>query len=1112
MGVSTAPEQHRRGRRCRWEPLDVEAVAPAASVAVMAPALTEGGPQKPDDLLTPLPASGFLSPEQAAQVCQNREVLAKFVVSANVQPTKIDEQCLRGISKELIRDVINSKYSNGLDSLSMFANGSDLITRERKNHNDEAKELDYEEEALVEEDFRTEECPVMPDSSEPESSDIIMSEPSSNAQNDEMGFLKASEDVPMGGVSLPTDKDLARIMEFNPELPTNVGDIGNVVGDIVGQNVEDILQVISSIEGGETPMVTGDAILPSGSTESGVTPGVEMFPMSESFSSFERDLLNDVNDVMNLVNENINMNENMGESSEAQRDINLRIQQESVEEKHFEVERRCAFLLRRLRKLQTRIIGRHIAEENTGVLELAHHSVKKYFLQELSNISPKGTTPKNFPEIGGTLDAFLQKIEKSCVAQSNSVNRQRVCCRYFGGGSRDNALGGSSSSSSGSNTTRHPLFGTAQVKIDGEEVENVAGSLATQLHTVESNLDSDCTASSSGGESCDEMQTFNNPHQQQLPISKRAAWRYAQDRAGVAARWMWLQAQISDLEYKIRQHNDLQCYTRANKGCVVLDNPETVNGYSGVLPGSTGRYNSLENEPSASRTRPFVSEVYKKRKLLRVEGLHEVSKRAARASTIRCDCDRTLASCALCTGRTDPMQPQEPLDQLSIPERIALVDPCYHPVLSFPDEVTHSTHFDAIMKSVDWQQKMLRGSVRMSRVKDNKEPIERRKQQNKLPEHKTKYTTKIKKSSSSLLTARIKRKMLKGKRLILAPGKHLQGLNKKRVNKVSQQAEDDEDVSAQSSSSKHSSPVPSPLQQPTTTEKVLPKEKSSNSHIRLRQNSYDIDNIVIPYSVAASTRLEKLQYKEILTPKWRLCEESTKADVKNGVMHRPSQDSDVEDVSDEAVALRHERSEREEYKRFMTYVNMVPQSRIRHNRRADSRADSGANTPDPMSPHPSDISGDVTSPITSPPATPMSHDTDHHNTLDNSHRNSIHYAIRRRTISSNKIKEEMNNSIAEEEKNEVLPYQARTFPLSEEVYDKMLEVMPDGHWQSTTSTLCSRITDKVVEEETALDSPESDTTESAYCDADGEDPNDPEWTVGDDRDAEKERIRLTAKR
>lgn len=108
-----------------WEPLDVEAAALAASVAVMAPALTEGGPQKPENLLPTLPAaSGFLSAEQATQVCQNREILTKFVVPANVQPSKIDEQCLRGISKDLIRDVINSKYANNLDSLSAFTNAS----------------------------------------------------------------------------------------------------------------------------------------------------------------------------------------------------------------------------------------------------------------------------------------------------------------------------------------------------------------------------------------------------------------------------------------------------------------------------------------------------------------------------------------------------------------------------------------------------------------------------------------------------------------------------------------------------------------------------------------------------------------------------------------------------------------------------------------------------------------------------------------------------------------------------------------------------------------------------------------------------------------------------
>lgn len=36
---------------------------------------------------------------------------------------------------------------------------------------------------------------------------------------------------------------------------------------------------------------------------------------------------------------------------------------------------------------------------------------------------------------------------------------------------------------------------------------------------------------------------------------------------------------------------------------------------------------------------------------------------------------------------------------------------------------------------------------------------------------------------------------------------------------------------------------------------------------RKRESSYDIDNIVIPYSMAALTRVEKLEYKEILTPK-----------------------------------------------------------------------------------------------------------------------------------------------------------------------------------------------------------------------------------------------------
>lgn len=498
--------ERRSGGRARcgtsWEPLDVEAAALAASVAVMAPALTEGGPQKPENLLPTLPAaaSGFLSAEQATQVCQNREILTKFVVPANVQPSKIDEQCLRGISKDLIRDVINSKYANDLDSLSAFANASDLIG----SRNGAAACLQQQAE---QKDF---ERPVtLPDAGHAVGKviDIIMSDPSMGDQTNNMGFLKSSVDLPLAATETETgdnkNLDVDQIMAFGTDITAEQCNIGNVAD--IGHNVEDILQVINSIEGAESAenISTG-----GGEPVQSAVDGAEMFAMpEEGFASFERDLLNDV-DVMSLCNENINI---PVDTVDQQKSNSLKLQQDIVAQKQFESERRCAFLLRRLRKLQGRIVGRHVAEENTGVLELAHHGVKKYLLQELVNIGSKSNV-RNFPEISSTLHSFLQKIEKMCVAQSNSVNRQRVCCRYFGGGSRDNANGGTS----GNNGNRQPIFGIPQVKLNGEEVESVSGALSTQLHIVESNLDSDCTASSSGGESCDEMQTFNNPHQQNL--------------------------------------------------------------------------------------------------------------------------------------------------------------------------------------------------------------------------------------------------------------------------------------------------------------------------------------------------------------------------------------------------------------------------------------------------------------------------------------------------------------------------------------------------------------------------------------------------------------------
>lgn len=43
--------------------------------------------------------------------------------------------------------------------------------------------------------------------------------------------------------------------------------------------------------------------------------------------------------------------------------------------------------------------------------------------------------------------------------------------------------------------------------------------------------------------------------------------------------------------------------------------------------------------------------------------------------------------------------------------------------------------------------------------------------------------------------------------------------------------------------------------------------KEATLRKRRGESAFDINNIVIPYSMAASTRVEKLQYKEIVTPK-----------------------------------------------------------------------------------------------------------------------------------------------------------------------------------------------------------------------------------------------------
>ena len=75
-------------------------------------------------------------------------------------------------------------------------------------------------------------------------------------------------------------------------------------------------------------------------------------------------------------------------------------------------------------------------------------------------------------------------------------------------------------------------------------------------------------------------------------------------------------------------------------------------------------------------------------------------------------------------------------------------------------------------------------------------------------------------------------------------------------------------LSLPSGSSRPSSPV-SNTPSPTSLGQSFPANALSAKKKKPTSNAFDINNIVIPYSMASTTRVEKLQYKEILTPAWR---------------------------------------------------------------------------------------------------------------------------------------------------------------------------------------------------------------------------------------------------
>ncbi|XP_066855405.1 KAT8 regulatory NSL complex subunit 1-like protein isoform X4 [Anser cygnoides] len=502
------------------------------------------------------------------------------------------------------------------------------------------------------------------------------------------------------------------------------------------------------------------------------------------------------------------------------------------------------------------------------------------------------------------------------------------------------------------------------------EIRGFALSAGGLLSRVEKDLDSDATCSSSD-EDCDE-QTVRTT----MEASYTSEWKWLADRARIGSRWTWLQAQISELEYKIQQLTDLHRQIRATKGMVILEEfpfpkdilkkqiqltdqeallnatgnsqaaierqdslpehdfemspssptlllrniekqsaqlseiissliaPLNLSPASSSLSSKACRHRqlvngisfrasdnrevssssswlldhqhikkrrrdrtrlrslSVTNVSTSARTRPLHS--FQKRKLYRMHGACYWNQQTSPSRDAPCLYKTQLP----CMVPASALISREYRTESRILDYVQELDSSFHPVLSFPSDIPLHIYFETLLRKDD-----IKG-----------EPVD-----------------------AASLGVEFKISPDNGTSDQLSEGR------KKRH--LSETAVGERNTRFETFSFQHAEPEsPSSFAAVSNVNAMSrPTHSTSsqhNSRRRLRsESSYDIDNIVIPMSLVAPSKLEKLQYKEILTPSWRVVEFQP-------LERSHTDDEEIEDLSDEVFSLRHAKYEERERARW----------------------------------------------------------------------------------------------------------------------------------------------------------------------------------------------------
>ncbi|XP_078084947.1 KAT8 regulatory NSL complex subunit 1-like protein isoform X3 [Mustelus asterias] len=594
---------------------------------------------------------------------------------------------------------------------------------------------------------------------------------------------------------------------------------------------------------------------------------------------------------------------------------------------------------------------------------------------------------------------------------------------------------------------------------------------------IKENVDSDATVNSTDEDSDSEEISLKR----NMPFEYRSEWRWTVHRAEIANRWTWLQTQISELEYRIRQINEIYRHICAAKEVVILDDPQpskailkkqmqmmdaaalsavtednktpaeikdstlecnlemspsspslllrnidkqacrrldgiTCSVLGGDESGSSNRSGCEESkkkhpdrntqrvlsmDETSARTRPL--QMRHKHRLFSC--IYDTSRQVQQAAVVQCNCCWPV-SCEMCgpDNTTDALDPRT----MTLEEQVAMLDPCFHPVLSLHCDIPLNVHIQALLHNEDWNKQPFPSIMNELKASlPNRAPCEDVLDSARCNVNKDYYPKALgqhwnQSSVSKLHTpAEALRKTSKELRKRRHSNEKNTILNKRYCALLNSSEFPPGSLvkTAQTPVSIQQTPCSSPTDTwaPRSTTPQRPLAHTKDIPLRQRQQSeccYDIDNIVIPMSLVATSKIEKLQYKEIITPSWRIV-------TIKPLKERHLQGKVLEDLSDEAFVSRHRKHERREQARWFLWE----QSRC--HRRGNRLSSFSKNNDEHLTPH--------------LPASP-----------DNE--NQLNYSSSGCCVSEMAQSEEIQDILLEGETKAkvVLPWDSRTFPLSDE--------------------------------------------------------------------------------